>query len=69
MLSAATPDPEKAQEWLTTYAAAHVGTEGVVAKGLDQRSRGWRPTGPAPVGHDLAAMTGDDQRWQLLREQ
>ena len=40
MLSAATTDREQAQEWLTTYAAAHVGIEGIVAKGLGQRYRG-----------------------------
>lgn len=40
MISAATTDRELAQEWLTTYAAAHVGIEGVVAKGLAQRYRG-----------------------------
>ena len=40
MLSAATTDREQAQEWLTKYAAAHVGIEGIVAKGLGQRYRG-----------------------------
>ena len=40
MLSAATTDREQAQEWLTKYAAAHVGIEGIVAKGLAQRYRG-----------------------------
>jgi ATP-dependent DNA ligase len=40
MLSAATTDREQAQEWLTMYAAAHVGIEGIVAKGLGQRYRG-----------------------------
>ena len=40
MLSPATTDREQAQEWLTKYAAAHVGIEGIVAKGLAQRYRG-----------------------------
>jgi ATP-dependent DNA ligase len=40
MLSAATTDHEQAQKWLTRYAAAHVGIEGIVAKGLGQRYRG-----------------------------
>ena len=40
MLSPATTDREQAQEWLTKYAAAHVGIEGIVAKGLGQRYRG-----------------------------
>src|SRR3954452_652328 len=40
MLSPATTDREQAQQWLTEYAAAHVGIEGLVAKGLTQRYRG-----------------------------
>src|SRR4051812_44780846 len=36
MLSPATTDREQAQEWLTRYASAHVGIEGIVAKGLGQ---------------------------------
>jgi len=40
MLSPATTDPEQAQEWVTKYAAAQVGIEGLVAKGLAQRYRG-----------------------------
>ena len=43
MLSPATTDREQAQEWLTTYAAAHVGIEGIVAKGLGQPLPGRRP--------------------------
>jgi len=42
MLSAASTDREQAQEWLTKYAAAHVGIVGIVP-------RGWASaTGPAP---------------------
>ena len=40
MLSPATTDREQAEEWLTEYATAHVGIEGIVAKGLAQRYRG-----------------------------
>ena len=40
MISPATVDREQAQQWLTKYAAAHVGIEGIVAKGLAQRYRG-----------------------------
>jgi ATP-dependent DNA ligase len=40
MLSPATTDRGQAQAWLTKYAAAHVGIEGIVAKGLAQRYRG-----------------------------
>ena len=40
VLSPATEDRAVAENWLSTYAAAHVGIEGIVAKGLDQRYRG-----------------------------
>src|SRR3954447_23515632 len=40
MLSPATTDREQAQQWLNEYAAAQVGIEGIVAKGLAQRYRG-----------------------------
>ena len=45
VLSPATTERGTAQAWLDTYAAAQVGIEGIVAKGLDQPyrggSRGW----------------------------
>ena len=40
VVSPATKDREQAQEWLAKYAAAHVGIEGIVAKGLAQPYRG-----------------------------
>jgi len=40
MLSPATRDRSVAEDWLSRYATAHVGIEGIVAKGLDQPYRG-----------------------------
>ena len=40
MLSPTTTDREEAQAWLSKYAAAHIGIEGIVAKGLAQPYRG-----------------------------
>src|SRR4051812_1720925 len=40
VLSPAPTDRNLAEEWLQRYAAAHVGIEGIVAKGLDQPYRG-----------------------------
>jgi ATP-dependent DNA ligase len=40
VLSPATRDRTVAEEWVAKYAAAGVGIEGIVAKGLDQRYRG-----------------------------
>ena len=40
VVSPATKDREQALEWLAKYAAAHVGIEGIVAKGLAQPYRG-----------------------------
>src|SRR4029077_6478178 len=40
ILTPATTEREQAQAWLIKYAAAHVGIEGIVAKGLGQRYRG-----------------------------
>ena len=45
VVSPATNDREQAQEWLATYAAADVGIEGIVAKGLAQPYRGGPGTG------------------------
>ena len=39
VLAAATGDRHVAEDWLATYAAAHVGIEGIVAKGRDQHYR------------------------------
>jgi ATP-dependent DNA ligase len=45
VLSPATRDRDEACQWLDTFAAAQVGIEGIVAKGLDQvykgGERGW----------------------------
>lgn len=58
-LTPQTADPAEAQRWLTEYAAAEVGVEGLVAKGAGQRylpgQRGWvkfriRNTREATVG-------------------
>jgi ATP-dependent DNA ligase len=40
VVSPATADRDQAREWLATYAAAHLGIEGIVAKGLAQPYRG-----------------------------
>ena len=40
VVSPATDDRDQAREWLATYAAAHLGIEGIVAKGLAQPYRG-----------------------------
>ena len=45
VLSPASNDRQAAQAWLDTYAAAQVGIEGIVAKGLDQPYRGGPGTG------------------------
>jgi ATP-dependent DNA ligase len=71
VLSQATTDRAQAEKWLKRYAAAHVGIEGVVAKGLAQTYRGgrrdwlkfrYRDTVEVVVG----AVTGNAERPERL---